>query len=629
MPGLDLNINLPDGENLVPGPEKVEAMHALLEDVPFHLGRSSSDRDAWEPWKAHRLGKHWISEARRFSEEPIERVTNELYARCYQADSRAVYNDVHREYHARLKAFLFAECLDPTGANLPTLAKEVDESSKLITWVNPAHDQERENFDGKTIEIDLGSAQWAMFFSSMDFLLGDRLPESTRQLIRTEIDRRVFDPFRQRIETGMDVYWWIPCTHNWNTVCVACILGCALWLKSDRWERAWYLALADDLIQYSNKGLGKEGFYNEGLSYWNYGFGNYVVIAETVRAATGYSIDWLHDPIPKKAALYGVRTEVQNGLYPTFADSQMESAPGSWVRNWINNRIETDPDRVRTTDTPIDAFDSIERQSVSMLLLNMFHTVEGPEAFRLHYDLPRREWYEEDQFLICRPNQAGADGLAATFIGGHNGVNHNHNDLGTFTVALNGRYLICDPGLEIYTNRTFSKDRYLSNLLNSYGHPVPIVAGRLQSPGPGEHRPGFGSDYRASIVDADFSVDMDRIVMDLTKAYEVDSLVKLERTFSYLRSAPGRVDITDHVAFTRPESFESALITYANWRVDADGSILISDRDVTVRATIQADGDDLLFEHGVIHESATPTRLAWRIREPVTTAMVRISVVPA
>ena len=117
--------------------------------------------------------------------------------------------------------------------------------------------------------------------------------------------------------------------------------------------------------------------------------------------------------------------------------------------------------------------------------------------------------------------------------------------------------------------------------------------------------------------------------MDLTKAYEVDSLVKLERTFSYLRSAPGRVDITDHVAFTRPESFESALITYANWRVDADGSILISDRDVTVRATIQADGDDLLFEHGVIHESATPTRLAWRIREPVTTAMVRISVVPA
>jgi hypothetical protein len=47
--------------------------------------------------------------------------------------------------------------------------------------------------------------------------------------------------------------------------------------------------------------------------------------------------------------------------------------------------------------------------------------------------------------------------MAATFKGGHNGVNHNHNDLGTFSVAVGGKYLIYDPGAEIYTNRTFSK----------------------------------------------------------------------------------------------------------------------------------------------------------------------------
>ncbi len=629
MPGLDLNIDLPDGENLIPAPDKLEAMFALLGDTPFHLGRPSSDREAWEPWRQHRLGKHWISVARRHSETPIRRVTNELYADAYRADSRAVFNEVFPAYRERLNSFLFAECVDPTGEYIPGLVEEITEYSKLSTWVTPAHDQDRENFDGKTIEIDLGSAQAAMLFTCMDYLLGERLPQSTRELIRSEIDRRIFDPFRQRIETGRDVYWWIPCTHNWNTVCVACILGCALWLKEDRRERAWYLALADDLIQYSNQGFGKEGFYTEGLSYWNYGLGNYIAAAEMVRAATGCRIDWLRDPVPQMAARYGVRMEVQDGLYPTFADSQMESAPGSWVRNWLNNRIETDPGGDRTKDTSIDAFDSLERQSVTMLLLNMFHTVDGQEAFRLDYDLPRREWYEDDQFLICRPDRAATDGLAATFIGGHNGVNHNHNDLGTFAVALNGRYLICDPGLETYTDRTFSKNRYLSNLLNSYGHPVPVVAGRLQSPGVGQHRPGFGADYFASIVETDFSDAADRVVMDLTKAYSVESLVKLERTFHYERTIRGKLEITDHVVFDRPESFEAALITYANWEMADNGRVTLTNEGASVEVSVQSDDGVLDFEHCVIQESSTPTRLAWRFRVPVVEAIVQISVVPA
>lgn len=180
-------------------------------------------------------------------------------------------------------ALTLAECIQPIGQHLPAIEAEIMGFENLITWINPAHDDSGKNFTQETIEIDLGSAQWAMLFADIDYLLGDRLLPATRQMIRTEIERRIFAPFRQRIESGKDIYWWVTGNHNWNTVCLNCVLGCALYLQEDIKDRAWYLALADDLIKYSNSGFEESGFYTEGMSYWVYGFGNYVAISELVR----------------------------------------------------------------------------------------------------------------------------------------------------------------------------------------------------------------------------------------------------------------------------------------------------------------------------------------------------------
>ena len=49
--------------------------------------------------------------------------------------------------------------------------------------------------------------------------------------------------------------------------------------------------------------------------------------------------------------------------------------------------------------------------------------------------------------------------------GGHNAENHNHNDVGSFVVALGRATPLVDPGSEVYTARTFSPRRYDSNVL--------------------------------------------------------------------------------------------------------------------------------------------------------------------
>lgn len=623
----DHNLNLPDGQNFAPSAEKVKAMARLLNAGPFHLGVAALNRAAWDPWKDHPMGRYYVEAAKLEAAKPPVRITNELIAQSY-GPSRIAFNEAGQAVRERLIAMTLAECIEPSGEYLAGIEDEIAAFKDLIIWVNPAHDESQRNRRGETIEIDLSSGQWAMLFADIDYLLGDRLSAATRRLIRTEIEKRIFVPFRQRIESGKDIYWWVTCTHNWNTVCLNCILACALWLKEDPAERAWYLALVDDLIKYSNAGFEESGFYTEGMSYWTYGFGNYVALSELVRAATGGQIDWLQQPKQNKMALYGVRMELQDGLYPTFADSQLKFEPVNWLNHWLNNRLDHNPGRHRSTAEAFDPFVPLGKQSLTYILLNLFHTVDGRKGYKMTHARPIREWFGDVQFLICRPAANARVKLAATCQGGHNGVNHNHNDLGTFTVAIGGSYLICDPGLEIYTSRTFSPHRYQSNLLNSFGHPVPVVAGELQVPGKDEHRSGYGSHAFATVQSTSFSDDRDQLVLDLTKAYAVDALIRLQRTFVYDRTGHGHVAVTDDVAFSSPQSFETALITYADWSLNDDGGLVIKNGDAAVKVTVQSQEGELQFSHCLIEESSTPTRLTWRLSHPVRHARVEIFVRP-
>jgi hypothetical protein len=214
-------------------------------------------------------------------------------------------------------------------------------------------------------------------------------------------------------------------------------------------------------------------------------------------------------------------------------------------------------------------------------------------------------------------------------MGGHNGVNHNHNDLGTFSVLVGTDELLTDPGAETYTARTFSARRYESNLLNSYGHPVPVVGGKLQSPGKDEHTADYGSQFHATIIDSAFSDEEDRLVLDLKNAYVLGSLEKLTRAFVHNRTGDGQIVVVDEVQFSRPETFETALITFADWEQTGKDRIRISRNGSAIDVEITSDDGDLVMDSCVIEESSRPSRLAWQFAETVRSARVRITVKPS
>jgi hypothetical protein len=241
------------------------------------------------------------------------------------------------------------------------------------------------------------------------------------------------------------------------------------------------------------------------------------------------------------------------------------------------------------------------------------------EAPRRH-DL--RDWFADAGILIARPADLSPDKLAVALKGGHNAEHHNHNDVGSFVVTLAGGVPLVDPGAEVYTARTFSSRRYESRVLNSYGHPVPVVAGQLQRP---------GSDARAKIIETQFTEQSDILKMDMSSAYAVKQLERLVRTFVYERTGRGRLTVRDEVAFSSPQEFEEALITYSPWKRTEQGWIVGEGRQA-VRVWIVPTSGELIWQEEEINEDVTygkkPVRLAAKLSEPVKEVSVEIVIEP-
>lgn len=163
--------------------------------------------------------------------------------------------------------------------------------------------------------------------------------------------------------------------------------------------------------------------------------------------------------------------------------------------------------------------------------------------------LPVRSVFPQSQVYLMRPG-GGKDGIALGVKGGHNAELHNHNDVGSYAISLGGEVLCGDVGGELYSRRTFSSRCYDSEVLNSFGHPVPRP-GVLQ---------GLGRRYAARIIRTEFRPNRDTVVFDLTGAYPSKTLKRLHRKFIYDRAAQ-TVTIRDEVDFKEPTAFDDPLTT--------------------------------------------------------------------
>lgn len=608
---------------LVPDEARVAELARLLPAERHGVGRPITDRQAWEKLASAKGFREVIEQAESLLGQPIPPLTDDLYLDFSRTGNRTRCQRVLSNRHGRVTTLVLAECLEDKGRFLPAIEKTILEVCGEKTWVLPAHDRSLRNFRGEVNEIDLTVAGFSWELATAAWWLGDRLSQPVRRRMMEELERRTLRPFEAAIRTGEPRLWWLTGTNNWNAVCLAGVTGTALATIDDPERRAFFVGAAEKSIQYFLKGFTPDGYCSEGIGYWNYGFGHFIVLSETLLQATDGQLDWFQWPQIEPISSFALRMEILPGIYPSFADCSYGSQPSERWLAYLSRRYGWGLREIEQRGLALGSGPS--SSLVATGLLDFPNTVtHRPAARDGHQQRSVRDWFSDAQVLICRPARSGQDALAVAIKGGHNAEHHNHNDVGTFVVALGEHCPLIDPGSEVYTARTFSSRRYESDLLNSFGHPVPRVAGQLQRP---------GRQAAARVVEQSFADDQDVLVLDLAKAYSVDILQQLERRFVYDRRQSGRLIVEDRVEFSEPADFGTALISFDKPRSVGNGVWRFGSSASAVNVTISCDVGEFKTSVEQIDEDIRADRKPYRFGidmvEPVREATIKLIIEPA
>ena len=628
-----------------PDPARVAEIAAMLAPEPRGAGAAIGDRTVWdEAARSPRL-KDFVGRAERLREQPFPDLPDELFLDFSRTGNRDRYQRVFFERRSRFGTLVLAECLENRGRFLPAIEKAVRAVLAEKTWVLPAHDGSLANFQGKVVEIDLTAAATASNLATGGYWLNGKLSDETSRLIRSELERRTFAPFEGMVKQGKPRMWWLTGTNNWNAVCLAGVTGAATATIEDRRRRAFFIAAAEKYIQYFLDGFTPDGYCSEGLGYWDYGFGHFMLLAEDVFQATGGKLDLWQRPKVEAIGQFARRLEILPGVYPAFADCHLGPRPDARIMAYVSRRFGWGWEEWEKRGLGLASGPSADLFEFGMVALpnslsqrpltpgpspargrgeKSALTPGAPASERGESSRPLRDWFRDAGILICRPAPGQSRGLGAALKGGHNAEQHNHNDVGSFVVALGSDTPLLDPGAEVYTRRTFSGRRYESNVLNSFGHPVPRVAGKLQSP---------GRQAAARVLKTEFTDASDTLVLDIRSCYDVPELTKLVRTLVFSRKGRGTLAVSDEVEFTSPQNFETALITLCPWKQLSADTLQVGEGAAAVEVKVSAGEHALRIKAEEIHEDlpgrVIPKRLGIVLAEPVQEASLRVTIAPA
>ena len=605
---------------VVPEKSWLAAIAASLPEKPSGWGAPATNRALWTQAAATIPARELIAAALAAATEPPPAVTDALYLRYTRDGNRTEFQKVNKDRLDRLNLFAWAEGVEHQGRFVPALARELDAILTEKTWVLPAHDPKLNNFEGRWTEIDLMVAMKGWSLATVAGWHRDQLPAELLTKLRAELQRRVIEPYlavvRGTPET--DGMWWLHGDNNWNAVCHAGVVGAALATVESRQLRAEIIGHAALNLEYYLRGFTPDGYCSEGVGYWNYGFGHFAMLSETLAAATGGLVRPLAGEHALRVAAYPAGLQILPGIFPAFADMDVKERPSSWFGALAVRQVSPQPLGMKPWNLTVNDLKTFLTYETAMKVFMPLATATLPPAPAPQINQPRY-WFADAQVYTGRVTPT----FGAAIKGGRNAESHNHNDLGSFVVATGDRAVLVDPGLEIYTARTFGPNRYDSKVLSSYGHSVPVVAGQLQQP---------GRAFAAKVISTAFSEKEDTIVFDLAKGYTVPALKSLIRTFTLRRQPKPEIVITDTVEFTEPAAFETALITFEKWRERKPGLLTVGEGESALRVEVTVNGGSWKLRPEVLQEDLPakrlPTRLGLALDAPVRAASITVKITP-
>ncbi|ULL17800.1 heparinase [Paenibacillus sp. H1-7] len=517
--------------------------------VPVHAFRPYPDAENRSMWESLQedVRTIWIG----WAEERLEFTWPALPASRYmdfvRNGNRTRYETVYFERRRALTDLVIGECIEGNGRFMEQIANGIWCLCEESFWVVPAHMSLSPQSKGYALPdvteqvIDLFAAETGALLAWTSYLLQNRLDAECPMIgkrIRHELRRRIMEPYLDRED-----FWWMGFAgrkvNNWNPWIHSNCLTVFLLTEDDSFIRSRAVAKAALSLDYFLEVYHPDGGCDEGPSYWGRAGASLFDCLELLYLASNGKIDFYGEPLVQEIGKYIYRAHIDGNDFVNFADGDAKlSISGDLVYRYGERIGDAKMSRLGAYAFRSNGFKRDRIASLMRILGELNHAaLLTGEPVSPPYE--RDVWLKDTHIFAAREHEGSAAGLYLAAKGGHNNESHNHNDVGHFIVYYNGRPFLIDAGVESYTAKTFSPQRYEIWTMQSAFHSLPTVNGMQQE---------AGEDYRATNVTYAANEERAQVEMELSKAYpEEAGIVSWKRTCALLRGrgTEAAVEITD------------------------------------------------------------------------------------
>jgi hypothetical protein len=533
-----------------------------------------SDRQAWEKLPES-VRKDLIANGEKHLGYDWPDLPATLFLEFAREGNRSRYERVHFARRYALIHLVIAECVEGKGRFLDDIANGVWAICEESFWGVPAHVGAQKAGSGLPDPaepvVDLFAAETGESLAWILYLLGERLDRVSpmiRKRIHHEMDQRILTPCLEREDFG-----WMGFrggrVNNWNPWCNASWLTCTLLAEPDASRRTASVAKIVRSLDHFLDAYDDDGGCDEGPGYWGRAGASLFDALELLHGATNGQIDVYDRPLIQEIGRYIYRVHIADDYYVNFADASAKTYPSAELVYRYGKRIGDD--RLAAFGAYIhgrsrsEGFAGKRMYTVGRYLAEIFHAAEL-DAAPARPPMPRDVWLDGIQVMVARCMEGTPACYFLAAKGGHNAESHNHNDVGNFIVYVDGQPILIDIGVETYSRKTFSGQRYEIWTMQSAWHSLPTIDGVQQSP---------GRQFAAKDVSYEADDGYAQLKLDIAGAYPKQA--NLKSWVRTIRLNRGRdIVVTEQYALGKPaKEITLSLVTPCRVSAEGDGWLLL------------------------------------------------------
>jgi hypothetical protein len=537
----------------------------------WHPYPTGSERAAWEA-VADDIHRAVIARAEADQKAGWRALLASTFLDYKRNGNRSRFEGEQFARRAMLQRLVLAECLEGKGRFIDDVVNGVWLICEETFWGVPAHlGMQKAGVGLPDVTepiIELFGAQTAQLLAWTYYLLGPQLdqvsPLMTRR-IRIEAERRMLKPARERndfVWMGLDDKKRQGRLNNWNPWINSNLIVTNLILEEDDGLRLAETArIARSTDAYWNE-YWPDAAEEEGPGYFSESVPALFEVIATLESATDNATKLFAFPFLDAMGRFILDAHIAGDDYLAYGDAHRHAGPSGDVLFRFGKAVHDEQMQAfgalyaakegwnaqgpGLSHAVGDSFTSMSRALPAVLDADEVRSAPKQDV------LIRDAWYPEFGLMTAREKADSTDGFYVAVLAANNGRSHSHNDTGNFVIYLDGQPVAIDVGVEAYTAKTFSKDRYSIWTMQSAYHNLPTIGGVMQHEG--VEFAATDRKYESNDQHAVYS-------FDIAKAYPKEAgVIKWIRTVT-LDRVQHRVVIEEDFELERPEEIQLSIVT--------------------------------------------------------------------